>query len=417
MRNKRFLFALLLCLAMAFSSVAVASEIMPFCNSNARCAPLLVISENNANCKLDVYAENCKKEKIIMKKDVCIPTLFLALCLVMAVPTFAADEVTNEPLENTTVEVNGYSFDIQEKVDENFTIVRTYVNPDAQLMIINDDVDKAKALLIALGMDEEGLELWTDESILAFANSEKATISLACYKLNEEDDTLIQIPKEVSDREVAAVLAIQEQLNNDITPYVGNTEISAYIDVYHGAAYQGNTMYTFSTNAHWKTMPRDRGYDSISCASQSTNLDSHTIYGSWSYNQTTVTDGDVKKETIRGTKFVENRIIPFSDGSGVAGIFKLPTDMSGGDGLSIKYDNFNVHYEYKGGIIDYTSPKNFSSVGTYSHATRKLTAVPSLSAGLSSSGPNAGLSIGLASEWNPQNYTSAIIERYIPPTK
>ncbi len=177
-----------------------------------------------------------------MKKDVCIPTLFLALCLclcmVMAVPTFAADEVTNEPLENTTVEVNGYSFDIQEKVDENFTIVRTYVNPDAQLMIINDDVDKAKALLIALGMDEEGLELWTDESILAFANSEKATISLACYKLNEEDDTLIQIPKEVSDREVAAVLAIQEQLNNDITPYVGNTEISAYIDVYHGAAYQ-----------------------------------------------------------------------------------------------------------------------------------------------------------------------------------
>ncbi len=95
----------------------------------------------------------------------------------------------------------------------------------------------------------------------------------------------------------------------------------------------------------------------------------------------------------------------------------MPTDMSGGDGLSIKYDNFNVHYEYKGGIIDYTSPKNFSSVGTYSHATRKLTAVPSLSAGLSSSGPNAGLSIGLASEWNPQNYTSAIIERYIPPTK
>ena len=69
MRNKRFLFVLLLCLAMAFSSVAVASEIMPFWNSNARCVPALVISGNNANCKLDVYAENCKKEKIIMKKD------------------------------------------------------------------------------------------------------------------------------------------------------------------------------------------------------------------------------------------------------------------------------------------------------------------------------------------------------------
>jgi len=54
MRNKRFLFALLLCLAMAFSSVAVASEIMPFWNSNAKCVPNLVISGNNAYCTLNV---------------------------------------------------------------------------------------------------------------------------------------------------------------------------------------------------------------------------------------------------------------------------------------------------------------------------------------------------------------------------
>lgn len=56
MRNRRMLFALLLFLAMAFSSVAVASEIMPLWDSNARCLPNLVISGNNAYCTLDVDA-------------------------------------------------------------------------------------------------------------------------------------------------------------------------------------------------------------------------------------------------------------------------------------------------------------------------------------------------------------------------
>lgn len=58
MRNRRLLFALFLCLAMAFGSVAWATEIMPLWDSCAMCAPDLYISGNTANCKLDVYAEN-----------------------------------------------------------------------------------------------------------------------------------------------------------------------------------------------------------------------------------------------------------------------------------------------------------------------------------------------------------------------
>ena len=58
MRNRRLLFALFLCLAMVFGSVAWATEIMPLWDSCAMCAPDLYISGNTANCKLDVYAEN-----------------------------------------------------------------------------------------------------------------------------------------------------------------------------------------------------------------------------------------------------------------------------------------------------------------------------------------------------------------------
>ena len=58
MRNRRLLFALFLCLAMVFGSVAWATESMPLWDSCAMCAPDLYISGNTANCKLDVYAEN-----------------------------------------------------------------------------------------------------------------------------------------------------------------------------------------------------------------------------------------------------------------------------------------------------------------------------------------------------------------------
>ena len=49
MRNRRLLFALFLCLAMVFGSVAWATEIMPLWDSCAMCAPDLYISGNTAN--------------------------------------------------------------------------------------------------------------------------------------------------------------------------------------------------------------------------------------------------------------------------------------------------------------------------------------------------------------------------------
>ena len=56
MRNRRLLFALFLCLAMVFGSVAWATEIMPLWDSCAKCVPNLVISGSNAYCTLNVDA-------------------------------------------------------------------------------------------------------------------------------------------------------------------------------------------------------------------------------------------------------------------------------------------------------------------------------------------------------------------------
>ena len=63
MRNRRLLFALFLCLAMAFGSVAWATEIMPLWDSCAKCIPELYLNGNTAVCTLSVTA-NSASDKI-----------------------------------------------------------------------------------------------------------------------------------------------------------------------------------------------------------------------------------------------------------------------------------------------------------------------------------------------------------------
>ena len=191
MRNKRFLFVLLLCLAMAFSSVAVASEIMPFWNSNARCAPLLVISDNNANCKLDVYSENCKKEKIIMKKDVCIPTLFLALCMVMVVPTFAAEE-DNIDLQQIADEI----ITVSQTVQESGANVICFENLDVFAETVRDtypeisDIELTKFVMEYMGQDCEDL---TEKEILDILEYDNISTSSIYLRINDEEGKITEI--------------------------------------------------------------------------------------------------------------------------------------------------------------------------------------------------------------------------------
>lgn len=351
-----------------------------------------------------------------MKKKNSIVSLILALCLclAMAVPAFAADDVTNVPLENTTVEVNGYSFDIQEKVDEDFTIVRTYVNPDAQLMMVNDDVGKAKALLIALGMDEESLALWTDETILTVANSEKVTISDSYYEINDNKNTVTQIPADVAIRE-AEILAdeqmdsfIRESINaqeNGIEPLKGAPYETSFIRVYHLVSYMGNAKYLFSTDSLWLTMPAFRDYDSLGSCAQLTTATPNTNIGSWSYDMTTVIDGQTENKRVNSTKFVDSGLENNGGWAGAAGVFRLPASTYSNEGNSIKCDNFRAHYEYQGKMNSAgVSNQNFNSKGTYSHTTVRIGFTPSFSI----EGGNIGVDVTPA----PKYYTAWVEENY-----
>lgn len=353
---------------------------------------------------------------MLKKKNLLSLILALCLCYALAAPAWAADD---DIYEEKNVDVNGYTFNILEKVNnEDFTIIKTYINPTPFSMERNSvDIERAKALLIALGMDEGAIALWDDETILAFANAEKITSADSYYKTDDEKNIVTQLPKDVAISE-AAVLSEQQkeeffekalnQQDGDIELYGSKEFNNGYIKVYHAAAYQGGHDYIFSTDSLWLTMPRDRGYDSISASSQATNIEYDDARGSWGCRQTYVDDGNVTEKYISGTNFERTTGPNLGSWSGAAGIFKLFSDAAS-SGTSVKYDDFRTHYQYKGGIVDYGSNKEFTCAGIYSHARAKLNVVPSFSF----PDDSLGFGISLNYQWQPVDYVASFRENYI----
>ncbi len=276
------------------------------------------------------------------------------------------------------------------------------------------DIEQARALLIAFGMDEGAIALWDDETILAFANAEKIQSATSYYKVDEKGDIVTQLPEDIAIRQAAVLSAQQKEefFEKAMNPQYVDMELygskkfnNGYIKVYHAAAYLGGHDYLFSTDCLWLTMPKDRGYDFISALAEETNIDVNSVKGSWGCLQTYVEDGTVTERYISGTNF-EKTIAPIiGERSGAAGVFKLFRDAVS-SGTGVRYDDFRAHYQYQGGIVDYTAPKDFICTGVYSHARAKLNVVPSFSL--------TDNFLGMGISWEYVDYMASFIENYIP---
>lgn len=110
------------------------------------------------------------------------------------------------------------------------------------------DIEQARALLIAFGMDERAIALWDDEIILAFANAEKIQSVTSYYKVDEKGDIVTQLPEDIAIRQ-AVVLSTQQKeefFEKAMNPQYVDMELygskefnNGYIKVYHAAAYLG----------------------------------------------------------------------------------------------------------------------------------------------------------------------------------
>lgn len=123
-----------------------------------------------------------------------IVLILVVLCI--ALPAWA-EEADSGVWETKIVEVNGYSFEIQELLRDDLAIERRYINPTPDVQI--EDVEQAKALLIALGMDAENVALWSDASLLAALNGKEISMAVADYRVDEESDVVSPIVPEIAD--------------------------------------------------------------------------------------------------------------------------------------------------------------------------------------------------------------------------
>ncbi len=455
MKKRCMAAALSLCLLLSFATSAFAAGIMPLWNTTDKCDPNLVVSSTTAYCSLTVIAnsgdaidatltlqqENARGSYINVKRwaglsgtgslsfsddhPITAGGTYRLKAEVKVVGSFGDTKVFRRRLaaeevsyEEKIVEVNGYSFDIIEKVNnDDCTVVRTYENPNFSSKEANvNDVDKAKALLIALGMDEENLDLWSDQSILDVANGESITVNDAYYKVNNYDNSSTKVPEDVAITE--STLLNEKQLKdfitkstaNGIEPYGSDIYEDSYIRVYHVASYQGNAQYFFGTDSLWLTMPKDRYSDSLGSCAQRTTFTPKTNSGSHSYDMTTVFDGEVETRKVSSTNFITSGFANSSGWAGAAGVFKLPTDAKDTEGNSIKYTNFRAHYEYKGKMQEEDTPnQNFNSNGTYLHAVKDITVSPNITISNYWSGC-IGLSISSVNDVKP--YSVLLDEHY-----
>jgi len=179
--------------------------------------------------------------------------LALAIILTMiAVSMYGLEmETSNDITAMTTlIEVDEFSFDITEHVDEHRRLTRTFER-DFVPISRSTDYGFANALLLALGFNLEIIDMIPSEALAAIATTTFAT-SAILYSVGDEYGS-----------------------HRYISP---NFVDGGIIQVHHGAFRVGNSRtYLFVTSGHWLAMPNQRGTGSIGQLASNISVNSSTI--------------------------------------------------------------------------------------------------------------------------------------------
>ncbi len=226
---------------------------------------------------------------------------------------------------------------------------------------LTNDLNKTKALLVSLGMDEDSVnELYTD-TLYTFADSLNIWVTTTYTKYDEENNTSTPVSESVAKAEASKFQSEYEsslrEMSQNISNFSTNIKKAAksavykdsYMKVTHAVAYKGSGSYLFSVNAEWLTMPIFRGYDSIGSCAMNCTVTPNTAKGYYSY-KTTVVD-KFGHNTINSNKITITNKQNAVKGNwyGSAGIFNLPNNGSSSQS-SVTHTGLKAHYEYKGHI-------------------------------------------------------------------
>ncbi|MFV0343172.1 MAG: hypothetical protein ACK5JH_09850 [Anaerocolumna sp.] len=314
----------------------------------------------------------------------------------LSVSAFASDGRENG-IEKT-VTSNGYTFEITEQVDASNRIIQSYENNENSSMSrsANTNIDQTKALLVALGMQEDNVNKLTTETLKEFAEGERIYVASA-YSKTDENNNVTPLTAETAIQEATALKEQQDTIKMNmaqgISLFADYSDYfeDSYMRVDFAVTYKGNGSYLYSVDGEWLTMPFFRGFDSLGACAMNGTVTNTTRSGRYDYDITYINNGKITYDSD-GATITDKKNAVNGNWYGSAGVFNLPNDVFT-EYSSIIYDNFTAHYQYQGHVTSPSEPRWFNTIGTYDHATVSIAFDPSVSIDLNG---DVSASIGLS---------------------
>ena len=334
-----------------------------------------------------------------------LTTLVLIVALIFPYSVVNAYHSPSSADQDDTVESNGYTFHIETEETADHQVIRSYTladedHPTAR-SVQADTADRTKALLLAMGWDQEMVDSLSPEDLQDYASCKQITTTVSYIKENAQGDM-----ENISEHEAISGAAAQNERPNEYS----EVTYTSYMRLTHTVTYYGNAYYRFSADAIWLTMPVWRLQDSIGSCAPTLAIDNSTRSGYVKYDVICTDNGTVvMDETVTtGMTSIQNAIN--GDWYGSAGVFDMPADIISSYVLTL-YSNLRAHYEFKAYLRYPEFETNFNSVATYCH--RQILPVISPSISIDFNG-DAAASIGLSFE-SSNDYTSAeLLLHYTP---
>ena len=325
--------------------------------------------------------------------------LAVVMLFSLATPLYAVETTYDIVGTTNVVEVDGFAFEITEYVDEYHRTTRTFERNFIPFGA-EYDFDMARAILLALGMEEETIAMLHEDVLHAVATTTLIAYSFS-YSISNADGVSRYVSAEEADSYANMQEYYRELYRNNVALNQAGIEAfrvsnpSAFdngvVRVEQMTARNGSSQdYTLTVAAHWRTLPSRIGNmtGSVGSSSNRTTFLSH-IGGEINYSSTV--NGVPQNLGIIRLNSSHLRADFRSGYVGAGAVFNLPFPVSApAHNMFIETRNFRVIHSH---TVRFAGPDSFNIMGTASQSVTTFS--PSVGLSLGISGPSLSLGLGV----------------------
>ncbi len=316
--------------------------------------------------------------------------------------------------DSRLVATNGYFFAIQETMDENHVVTRSYHGGET-LTRSAPDLERTKALLISLGWTQEMVEQLPVETLQELAQSTDIVATAAYSKRDEATGAIVNLPEATARAEAAAIEEareerfLQQALGEapSITPFASDTYQDSYMYLIHTVSIQPDRDYLCMTDAQWLTMPLNRFTDFIGSCIYDFIPYEETASGYFQYTENSYNSVGQLTQVRKTGSLTDIDLVTNEGWNGMGGFLNLPWDTGTSSG-SVFYRDLYAHFQFKAEVHEEVF-QHVSSIGSYQHARIGLDLSFSVSPG-----PSGDADIGFTISTNTDTYKATVHFDYYP---